>query len=257
MVLSLRSVIALPCRLNYGGRIIRRDVTGSLSPRCDITEIPLSREQLNFGRRPIYQEESKVQVCGAAMEESGHMTGILEKRRQTVKFHWRKYQFTLKGRILSYYKTRGSDDKEGELWGTIDVRDVLSLVCVDTMGSRYPMEMTLRNGKVITLAADCNTERMRWLQAIQEAMVAIRKSARRSSDTPVVRERSDLRGICDWMSKSNPGSEVGSPGGSAANDDLTDLDSFIDQTFHGISFNRQSQLKREVAPDTERSNHNT
>ncbi|KAM3915840.1 uncharacterized protein RB166_015244 [Leptodactylus fuscus] len=197
------------------------------------------------------------------MEQSDRteISGILEKRRQTVKFHWRKYQFTLKGRNLSYFKMRGSHDKEGELWGTIDVRDVSSLVCVDTTGSRYPMEMTLRNGKVIVLAADCNTERTRWLQAIQTAMVSLRKS-RRSSDTPVVREKSsDLgRGICDWMSQSNPGSAVSSPVNPEAADELTDLDSFIDQTFHGITFNRQSQLKKttsEVSQDEESSSHNT
>ncbi|XP_040296117.1 uncharacterized protein LOC121007914 [Bufo bufo] len=198
------------------------------------------------------------------MDQGGHgqISGILEKRRQNLKFHWRTYQFTLEGATLSYFKMRGSNVKEGELWGTIDIRDVLSLVCVETMASRHPMEITLRSGKVIVLAASSNEERMRWLQAIQESMVSIRKSNRRSSDTPVVRERSTdfSRGIRDWMSKSNPGSETGSPISAEATDEITDLDSFIDHTFSGITFNRQSQQKKmssTASQDAESSSHNT
>ncbi|KAM4026492.1 uncharacterized protein ACNLHF_026720 [Anomaloglossus baeobatrachus] len=189
------------------------------------------------------------------------MSGILEKRRQNLKFQWRTYQFILNGTKLSYFKIRGSHDKEGELWGTIDVREVLSLVSAATSGSRHTLEMTLRNGKVILLAAGSNEERTRWLQAIQETMVSIRKS-RRSSDTPVVREKqSDLnRGLRDWMTKSNPGTEVSPADGTEAPEDDKDLDSFIDQTFNGITFNRQSQLRRQstgTSQDADSCSYNT
>ncbi|KAM5151792.1 uncharacterized protein ACMZJ9_010045 [Mantella aurantiaca] len=176
--------------------------------------------------------------------EEPRISGVLEKRRQNLKFHWRTYQFILKGMNLSYFKMRGSNDKEGELWGTIDVRDVVSLLSVDIMGSRYPMEVTLRNGKVILLAADSNTERGKWLKAIQEKMASIRK--RRTSDTPVVREKTvdANRGICDWMRKSDPVGETGGQDCSTGADELGDLDSFIDQAFRGITFNRQSEMKK-------------
>ncbi|XP_077130317.1 uncharacterized protein LOC143785398 isoform X1 [Ranitomeya variabilis] len=189
------------------------------------------------------------------------MSGILEKRRQNLKFQWRTYQFILNGTKLSYFKMRGSHDKEGELWGTIDVRDVLTLVSAATSGSRHILEMTLRNGKIILLAAGSSEERTRWLQAIQETMVSIRKS-RRSSDTPVVREKqSDLsRDLRDWMTKSNPGSDVRGPVDSEATEEVRDLDSFIDQTFSGITFNRESQLRRQSTgtdQDAESSSYKT
>ncbi|CAJ0940941.1 unnamed protein product, partial [Ranitomeya imitator] len=174
------------------------------------------------------------------------MSGILEKRRQNLKFQWRTYQFILSGTKLSYFKMRGSHDKEGELWGTIDVRDVLTLVSAATSGSRHILEMTLRNGKIILLAAGSSEERTRWLQAIQETMVSIRKS-RRSSDTPVVREKQSAlsRDLRDWMTKSNPESDGRGPVDSEATEEVKDLDSFIDQTFSGITFNRESQLRRQ------------
>ncbi|XP_077130319.1 uncharacterized protein LOC143785398 isoform X2 [Ranitomeya variabilis] len=178
------------------------------------------------------------------------MSGILEKRRQNLKFQWRTYQFILNGTKLSYFKMRGSHDKE-----------VLTLVSAATSGSRHILEMTLRNGKIILLAAGSSEERTRWLQAIQETMVSIRKS-RRSSDTPVVREKqSDLsRDLRDWMTKSNPGSDVRGPVDSEATEEVRDLDSFIDQTFSGITFNRESQLRRQSTgtdQDAESSSYKT
>ncbi|XP_077305666.1 uncharacterized protein LOC143924980 [Lithobates pipiens] len=172
------------------------------------------------------------------------ISGILEKRRQNLKFHWRTYQFILKGVNLSYFKRRGSDDKEGELWGAINLHDVTSLISVDIMGSRYPIEVTLRNGKVILLAADSNTERGKWMKVLQQKMTSIRK--RRTSDTPVVREKivDANRGICDWMRKSDPAGETQGLDCSEGADELGDLDSFIDHTFSGISFNRESQIKK-------------
>ncbi|KAM9305426.1 uncharacterized protein PAF06_013981 [Gastrophryne carolinensis] len=185
--------------------------------------------------------------------EAVEISGVLEKRRQNLKFHWRTYQFILRGSKLSYYKMRGSQDKEGELWGTIDIRDVTSLQCVEVMGARFPMEVMLRSGKVILLAADSSAERAKWLQALQEQMFEL--SSRRVSDTPVVRERSaDLsRGIGDWMRKSDPVSESRSQDCDKDADELGDLDSFIDQTFNGISYNRQSQIKKGVSQKGQKS----
>ncbi|OCT61793.1 uncharacterized protein LOC121399076 [Xenopus laevis] len=169
------------------------------------------------------------------------LSGILEKRRQNLKFHWKVYNFVLKGSALSYYKLRGNNEKEGELWGTIELRDVQCLNSADAIGHRYPIEVTMRSGKVILLSADCNVERTKWLQALQDKTMELRKS-RSPTDTPVVRERPGecSRGICEWMTQSKPidASEitVGKEG------DVADLDSFIDETFDGITFNRPSQF---------------
>ncbi|KAE8578755.1 hypothetical protein XENTR_v10023760 [Xenopus tropicalis] len=185
----------------------------------------------------------------------GSLSGILEKRRQNLKFHWKVYNFVLEGSALSYYKLRGNNEKEGELWGTIELRDVQCLNSTDAIGHRYPIEVTLRSGKVILLSADCNMERMKWLQALQDKMMELR--SRRSSDTPVVRERPGeySRGICDWMTQSNPSDTSGITGGKEG--DIADLDSFIDQTFDGITFNRQSKFIKKEANGEQRDPGNT
>ncbi|KAM4632331.1 uncharacterized protein O3C94_018835 isoform 1-T1 [Discoglossus pictus] len=204
------------------------------------------------------------------------LSGILEKRRQNLKFQWRTYRFILEDLKLSYYKTRGSSDKEGELWGTIDIRDqvcyafrlwrcslckVQSLCPVEPSGHRYPMEMTLRSGKVILLSAQSSLERARWLQTIQEKLMAMRK--RCTSDIPVIREKATELGggrvLCEWMAEPKPVIESESTG--SKNDtvvaELADLDTFIDETFSGITFNRQSQMvKKETQHQMQECNRN-
>ncbi|KAG8433386.1 hypothetical protein GDO86_017606 [Hymenochirus boettgeri] len=173
-------------------------------------------------------------------------SGILEKRRAKLKFHWRVYNFVLKGTTLSYYKVHERNQKEGEPWGTINMRDVLSLNPIEAIGHRYPIEITLRSGKVVLLSADCNLERIKWIQALQEKMAELRKS-KRPSETPVVREKSGEFGrvVCEWMAKSSP-SDGFEPTVSkeAGTDGLDELDSFIDQTFSGITFNGKTQLMK-------------
>ncbi|CAH2307907.1 Hypothetical predicted protein [Pelobates cultripes] len=179
---------------------------------------------------------------GTNQEPHVEISGILDKRRQNLKFQWRTYTFTLAGIKLSYYKVGGSCDKEvGELWGVIDMREVLSVCVASPIGSRYPIEVTLRSGKIILLASDSQFERSRWLKALQEKLVLSKR--RRSSDGPLVREQFNFaQENREWTSKSNTSSVAESPTCDEEVDVLGDMDSFIDNTFNGITYNRQSQI---------------
>ncbi|MEE6497653.1 hypothetical protein FKM82_002803 [Ascaphus truei] len=199
------------------------------------------------------------------------LSGILEKRRQNLKFHWRTYLFILDKMKLSYYKTTASNDKEvtayalkGKLWGTIDMQHVQSLRSINPIGHRHSLEIELRNGKVIVLSAENSLETVRWLQALQGTVVAARK--RLSSDIPVTCKIPDeldkCQSTCEWINKPNTAiKEADSPDCIAGTTELGDLDAFIDQTFTGITFNRQSQMVRmepqQQLPDQDCNTNNT
>ncbi|XP_043945244.1 uncharacterized protein LOC122816484 isoform X2 [Protopterus annectens] len=108
------------------------------------------------------------------MKKSLNMKGFLEKRRQTLKFHWRLYKFLLEGSVLSYYKMQNEDgkeiEKEGILWGKIDLRYVQSVRKATSVSHNFPFEVVLYNGKTIILSAQSEAKRTEWLQALWKVM---------------------------------------------------------------------------------------
>ncbi|CAH2321719.1 Hypothetical predicted protein [Pelobates cultripes] len=98
----------------------------------------------------------------------------------------------------------------------------------------------LRSEKIILLASDSHFERSQELKALQEKLVLLK---RRSSDGPLVREQSILhKKTVNIQVSPMPLLLQKAPTFNEEVDVLGDIDSFIDSTFNGITFNRQSQM---------------
>ncbi|XP_078520412.1 uncharacterized protein LOC144785322 isoform X2 [Lissotriton helveticus] len=186
-----------------------------------------------------------------ACEPHELLSGFLSKRRQTLKFQWRCYFCILTNAALSYYKVTPETDEKGILWGSIAIKVMQSVRAVPKITQYYPLEVVLESGKIVLLAAHNKEDQNKWLQAIWKAMVMSGQEETLCRNTPEGFSYSE--GLFTLKSDSMTEScrPEGSPGdadisGLLLNDDVTeDMDSFIDRTFDGISFNRQSMMGRQ------------
>ncbi|XP_069075025.1 uncharacterized protein [Pleurodeles waltl] len=192
------------------------------------------------------------------------LSGFLSKRRQTMKFQWRGYFCILTDAALSYYKVTPETDEKGILWGRIVVKFIQSVRAVSKITQHYPLELVLESGKIVLLAAHNKEEQNKWLQAIWKAMVISGQeetSCRKTTEGFCCNEdlltlKSDSMKVMNKpkvseLKSSRPEGSTedtsisGDNSGLCLNDVTEDMDEFINRTFDGISFNRQSMMGRQ------------
>nr|XP_032817085.1 uncharacterized protein LOC116946209 isoform X1 [Petromyzon marinus] len=95
-----------------------------------------------------------------------HLEGFLEKQREKLRFHWRRYWFVLRNSSLCYYPSRGSPMPRGR----VDVHSVQSVRELNTVNREHVFQVVLSSGKVIILAAASGEQRSVWIQFLWKCM---------------------------------------------------------------------------------------
>ncbi|XP_061425861.1 differentially expressed in FDCP 6-like isoform X2 [Lethenteron reissneri] len=95
-----------------------------------------------------------------------HLEGYLEKQREKLRFHWRRYWFVLRNSSLCYYPSRDSPMPRGR----VDVHSVQSVRELNTLNREHVFQVVLSSGKVIILAAASGEQRAVWIQFLWKCM---------------------------------------------------------------------------------------